>query len=246
MDVLSLTPATSGHCKALVLLDHFSRNAWAVPIADETQDTIARAFIDTILIPHGAPEKILTDRGAPFMAALNKSLYKQCNIRELHTSPMHPQTNSLMERFNRTLCNILASYVNDRHSDWPEYLQAATAAYNHAVQASTRETPYFLFHMRDPIALDAVGTHVPTEAFLSAEMTSEPRSSANASRCQEARRRQRDATTRATREPAASPAARHAVHGRRISAPPHAQLVRRTHSQAGSRVARTVPHRRGH
>ena len=67
MDVLSLTPATSGHCKALVLLDHFSRNAWAVPIADETQDTIARAFIDTILIPHGAPEKILTDRGAPFM-----------------------------------------------------------------------------------------------------------------------------------------------------------------------------------
>jgi len=167
MDVLSLTPAASGDSKVLVIIDHFTRYAWTVAIPDENQDTIARAFIDTILIPHGAPEKLLTDRGAPFMAALNRNLFKQCKIKELHTSPMHPQTNGMTERLNRTLCNILAAYVNDRHNDWPEYLHVVTAAYNHSTQASTHETPYYLFHMRDPIALNAVGTHVAQESFIS-------------------------------------------------------------------------------
>ena len=169
MDVLSLSTATSGHSKVLVITDHWSRYAWTVPLKDENQDSIARAFIDTIIVHHGAPEKLLTDRGTPFISALNQSLYKQCGIRKLNTAPLHPQTNGLTERFNRTLCNILASYVNDRHSDWPAYLQTATAAYNHAVQASTQETPYYLLHMRDPIAPNAVGTHVAKEQYLSAD-----------------------------------------------------------------------------
>jgi len=169
MDVLSLTPASNGACKVLVITDHWSRYAWTVPLADESQDTIARAFIDTIILQHGAPEKLLTDRGAPFLSTLNQNLYKMCGIKKLNTSPLHPQSNGKCERQNRTLCNILASYVSDRQNDWPAYLQAATAAYNHAIQASTHESPYYLMHLRDPIAPNAVGTHIAQEQYATVD-----------------------------------------------------------------------------
>ncbi|KZS10100.1 Uncharacterized protein APZ42_025514 [Daphnia magna] len=67
------------------------------------------------------------------------------------TTAYHPQTDGLVERFNRTLCDMLACYFSDQPANWDKYLPFVTFAYNTAKQASTQETPFFLFFGRKPI-----------------------------------------------------------------------------------------------
>jgi hypothetical protein len=75
----------------------------------------------------------------------------------LRTSPYHPQCDGLTERFNRTLQKMIAAYVNEAQSDWDLRLGALAFAYNTAVQASTKCTPFELVYGRLPkIPLDLV------------------------------------------------------------------------------------------
>ncbi|KAI9555943.1 hypothetical protein GHT06_018484 [Daphnia sinensis] len=72
-------------------------------------------------------------------------------IRRIRTTAYHPQTDGLVERFNRTLCDMLACYVADEPEKWDKYLPFVTFAYNTAKQASIKETPFYLFFGREPI-----------------------------------------------------------------------------------------------
>jgi hypothetical protein len=56
----------------------------------------------------------------------------------------HPQTDGQTERMNRTLEEMLRSYVDDKGSDWDQHLAMAELAYNTAVQDSTGYTPFQL------------------------------------------------------------------------------------------------------
>ncbi len=50
-------------------------------------------------------------------------------VTNLRTSPYLPQTDEQVERFNRTLKGIFASYVNNDHNDWDIRLPLALFAY---------------------------------------------------------------------------------------------------------------------
>jgi len=54
----------------------------------------------------GFPHEILTDRGTDFMSSLLKQVYQLIGIKSLRTTPYHPQTDGLTERFNQTLKQI--------------------------------------------------------------------------------------------------------------------------------------------
>lgn len=51
--------------------------------------------------------------------------------------PFHPQSDGMIERFNRTLQQMLAMFVNDYKDDWDEHLPLLTMAYRASVQEST-------------------------------------------------------------------------------------------------------------
>ena len=79
------------------------------------------------------------------------TLYKNLNIDKIRTTAFHPQTDGLVERVNRTLKSMLASYTNDNPTDWDNFLPYLTFAYNTSVQTSTNETPHYLLFGCDPI-----------------------------------------------------------------------------------------------
>ena len=79
--------------------------ARAVPNADA--NTTAQFIFEEIICRHGAPNIILSDRGRNFIAQTVEELCKRMNIHHKLSSPYHPQTNGLVERFNRTLCKTL-------------------------------------------------------------------------------------------------------------------------------------------
>ncbi|MCP3666862.1 MAG: hypothetical protein GY696_30940, partial [Gammaproteobacteria bacterium] len=54
-----------------------------------------------------------------------------------------------MEKFNSTLCQMLSFYVSPRHDDWDQCVPFVSFAYHSSVQASTKESPFYLLYGRD-------------------------------------------------------------------------------------------------
>lgn len=72
------------------------------------------------------------------------------------TTPLHPQSDGLVERFNRTLDQQLAILTADHQRDWDTHLPFILMAYRSAVQDSTLCTPALLMlgrELRTPPAL---------------------------------------------------------------------------------------------
>jgi hypothetical protein len=67
----------------------------------------------------------------------------------LLSTPYHPQTNGLVERFNRTLCESLAK-ITEGKEDWDQHIAPVLFAYRTAKQASTKMTPFYLLYGRKP------------------------------------------------------------------------------------------------
>ena len=78
---------------------------------------------------------------------------------KVNTTAYHPQTDGLVERFNRTLTAMLAKTVQRGGRDWDQHLPYVLFAYRASLQESTQESPFFLLYGRDP--------RLPNESVLS-------------------------------------------------------------------------------
>ena len=68
---------------------------------------IAKLLVENIVFCHGAPRRLLSDRGRNFLSQLVKEVSAILSIHREHTSGYHPHTNGLTERFNGTLAIFL-------------------------------------------------------------------------------------------------------------------------------------------
>ncbi|UYV85023.1 hypothetical protein LAZ67_X004325 [Cordylochernes scorpioides] len=109
----------------------------------------AKFLMEDVVLKHGAPREIITDRGRVFQSKLIAELTNQCSSIHRFTTAYHPQTNGLTERLNKTLANMIAMYVSVEQKDWDVILPYVTFAYNTAKQDTTGFTPFKLIHGRE-------------------------------------------------------------------------------------------------
>ncbi|XP_069104102.1 uncharacterized protein [Argopecten irradians] len=168
-----------GYKYIAVVTDYFTKWPEVKAIRSKSAIEISE-FIVEIICRHGTPKVILTDQGREFCNEMNEELCQRLNIEHKVTSAYHPQTNGLTERFNKTLCDSLVKYANERQNNWDQYLQMVAFATRTCVQKSTKETPFYLVYGRKailPIQLDlpvspgSESTEPDDEEYL-AEMTS--------------------------------------------------------------------------
>ena len=81
------------------------------------------------------------------MARLMKEVYCLLGVKPIRTSPYHPQTDGLVERFNQTLKAMLRRMATEG-KDWKRLLPYSLFAYKEASQASTRFSPSELLYGR--------------------------------------------------------------------------------------------------
>ena len=71
-------------------------------------------------------------------------------LKKLHISPYHPETNGQCEHFNATLINMLGTLPTHAKKNWQEWVTTLTHAYNCTVSSVTGFSPYFLMFVQTP------------------------------------------------------------------------------------------------
>ena len=149
-DIVGPLPvSTTGKKYILVIIDHFTKYVKLYSLQDITAKTSAKKIFN-FMCNYGIPDSILTDQGKNFQSELMTELWELLDTNKLRTSPYHPETDGVTERFNRTLKQMLACYVNENQTDWDLYLDNLQYAYNSAIHSTTKFSPFELFFGRLP------------------------------------------------------------------------------------------------
>jgi len=153
----------NGNRWIIVCIDHHSKYAETAALPRGTAEECAGFFLKNIILRHGAPSTVISDRGTPFLSKIFEQLLERCKTAHSKTTAYHPQTNGLTERMNRTLADMIAMFIEEDQKTWDELLPYVTFAYNSAVQETTGYSPFFLCHGREPATLLDSALRFPEE-----------------------------------------------------------------------------------
>ena len=128
----------------LILTDHFTKYAQAYITPKQTAVVVAQTLWENFLVHCQWPEKICTDQGKSFENNLIKELCELAQVKKLHTSPYHPETNGQCEHFNATLINMLGTLTTHAKRNWQGWITMLTHAYNCTISSVTGFSPYLL------------------------------------------------------------------------------------------------------
>ena len=149
MDFVELDVSTSGNRYALVFQDYLSKWPEVYALSNRRAEIVAKCLQD-LAWRHGVPNKIIHDRAAEFLADVLQETAELLGVRQLPTSGGHPQTDGLVERFNRTLKQMLTKLVKKGGHNWDELLGPVLLAYRTTPHASSGMSPFYLLYGRNP------------------------------------------------------------------------------------------------
>ena len=123
IDMLGPLPKTvSGNEYVMVMCDYFTKSVECYALPDQQAYTVADALVTNFFSRFGVPYVLHTDQGRDFESHLFQHICELLGVHKTRTSSYRPQSDGLVERFNRTLQQMLASYVNGHRNDWDDHL----------------------------------------------------------------------------------------------------------------------------
>lgn len=165
MDILGPLPVTPrGNRYVLVVSDYFTKWTEAYAIPDQSAETVAEKLVSEFVCRFGVPRQLHSDQGTNFESKVMSEVCKLLDIEKTRTTPLHPQSDGQVERFNRTLIVMLRGKLKDNQEDWDLQLPSCMMAYRSSVHESTGATPNELMLGREvEVPLDAV-TELPPDS----------------------------------------------------------------------------------
>ena len=134
----------------LTAVEHATRHAFAAPLPSKSSNNVAATLAQLFGII-GPPAIMQTDQGGEFLATAVQSLLRRHHVTHRVSSAYHPQSQGLVERFNKTLVNQLRRHCSGRDPTmWESFLPSILLGYNCGVQDSIRVEPARLFFGRLP------------------------------------------------------------------------------------------------
>ncbi len=148
IDIVGPLPITDkGNKYIVVAVDYFTKWPEAKAIPEATAKEVATFIYEEIICRHGCPKKILSDRGSHFNNQVIQEITERFRIKHKFSTPYHPKTNGLVERFNKTLCEALAK-LTTKGVNWDLHIGSVLFAYRNKKQSSTKIEPFYLTYGR--------------------------------------------------------------------------------------------------
>lgn len=116
----------------------------ATPIKNKTTEAVAEAFMKSIILKYGVPDRIASDRGAEFMSELFTKVAQLLNIEKLNSTAYYHQSIGALENTHKSLGNFLRVQCDNKLFSWANWVPYYEFAYNNTVHSATKYTPFFL------------------------------------------------------------------------------------------------------
>ena len=171
MDFCGPFPPTSQDNRyVLCLTDYYTKFVTAIPLPVCSANATATALFNNYICRYGVPQAIISDQGTSFKNQLLYALSQLLGYHHIFSTPYHPQTNGVVERFNATFVTQLAKLTDQESNNWDEYLYPIVFAYNIGVHSTTNITPFELtFGRKANLPIDHPPTsftfHQPNDYF---------------------------------------------------------------------------------
>ncbi|GFV24117.1 retrovirus-related Pol polyprotein from transposon 412 [Trichonephila clavipes] len=164
-DILGPFPRSSDGNNILVVMYYFTKWPEAYPISDQEASTFPEVLVQHWISRFGVPLQLHSDQGRNFDSAVCKRLCEILAIDKTRTTVLHPQSDSMVKRFNRTILINLTLLVSSNQQDRDKKLLFfSLLAYRSAVQETTGFFPSQMLFGRDlRLPTDLLFSHfVPT------------------------------------------------------------------------------------
>ncbi|GFW48289.1 retrovirus-related Pol polyprotein from transposon 412 [Trichonephila clavipes] len=140
IDACGPLPITSkGNRYLITAICMSSKFPEAIPVSDISSLSVTDALLN-IFSRMGFPREIQCDQGTSFTSALTTECFERFGILVRHSSVYHPQSNPV-ERFHRTLKQLLRVLCLDAGSEWHKHLPSILLALRTVSHESTEYTP---------------------------------------------------------------------------------------------------------
>ena len=164
-DILGKLPKcrNTGNQYVIVFIDYFTKYVELIATPHIKAETVARALIERVILLHGSPQYLHSDRGTKYLSKVVAETCKSFNIHKTQTTSFHPACNGQSERMMSNILNSLSKLLEDKHDIWDNFIPYVQYSYSTTPNLdSTGFTQFFLNHGRYPrIPTDTVLQHPP-------------------------------------------------------------------------------------
>ena len=146
IDIVGPFPRSHGYRFLFTYICLASKYPEATPLKHATAQECAEALLD-IFTRNGVPLMLLSDQGAQFMGVVLKQLCLRLGVRQIRTTPYHPQSNGSVECMHGTLVPMLRKLAS-KDLPWDDQVKFALYAFRATPNKSTGFAPFEVIHGR--------------------------------------------------------------------------------------------------
>lgn len=131
-----------GYRYILTAIDLYSKKAWAIPLKNKEDTTVAEAFVDIAESIAEAITTVRSDNGSEFISNEFKKVLNDLGIKQVLGLPGKPESNGNIERFNGILKRSIGKVLTVENSkDWVSIIPQLIKNYNDSYQRTIKTTP---------------------------------------------------------------------------------------------------------
>ena len=150
IDILGpFSQSSAGNKYIIMLVCQFTKWIEAYPVTSCTSEEVAEKVITNFITRFGCPLQIHTDQGSNFTSALFRAICDLLDVTKTRTTPYRPCSNGQVERYNRTLLQIMRCYLNENVANWDKDLEILTGAIRSLPNRQSGFTPNMLMLGRE-------------------------------------------------------------------------------------------------
>ena len=174
-DMIELPRRKGQYRYVLVMQDLFTCWLELKPLRKADGKAVARALEELIFFRWETPDYLLTDNGTEFVNQVLAKTLDEYGIQHVTTPPYHPQANPV-ERSNRTLKTMIATYIDGSHAKQSEYYNRGKRIVEYAIGDKVMRRIHALSSAAQGFSALARGAHTGHPRRLEASLSPRHRS----------------------------------------------------------------------
>ena len=121
------------------------------PVESYSSEVAAKFIYENIITRFGCPLTLISDQGLHFINKTIASLTEQFKIEHRRSTTYHPQSNGVIEAFNKTLTRGLTKIYNVDKDERDEKIPTVLWVYRITYKQSTGQTPFLLVYGQEAV-----------------------------------------------------------------------------------------------